>query len=271
LFHELNRSEFDKVSPLLANMDEHLVLASILGGSTPARIFADHPSHPEAVFTGFHARMFLLGSPGDLRFNQALSGYLNDQAIPQAQAEGRGAFIFHLDTRDWLPQLEQILAGRELLPWTRQFYRCTPRRQDWQNLLPEGFQIRPVDARLLEDSSLQHMDLLVEELCSERTSLQDFLSKSFGVVVQRGQELAGWCLSEYNQDGFCEVGVATLEPYQRRGLGSVTTLALLDQAARLGYRQVGWHCWKDNLPSGALARRAGFELVKESLVYLFLF
>ena len=271
MLHELDRSEFDQVRPLLMRMDEHLVLASILDGSTPARIFVDHPSHPEAVFTGFHARMFLLGSQNNSEFNQALREYLNDQAIPQAQAEGRRAFIFHLDSDAWLPRLEKILAGRELLPHTRQFYRCAPRRQDWQDLLPEGFRIRPVDACLFENSSLQRMDLLVEELCSERTSVEDFLDKSFGFVVQRGDELAGWCLSEYNQDGRCEVGVASLEPYQRQGLGTATTLALLDRAARLGYREVGWHCWKENVPSGRLAHRAGFDLVKESQVYLVLF
>jgi RimJ/RimL family protein N-acetyltransferase len=271
LFHELNRSEFDKVSPLLANMDEHLVLASILGGGTPARVFVDHPSHPETVFTGFHARMFLSGSPGNSEFNQSLSDYLNEQVILQAKVDGRGAFIFHLGADAWLPRLEQILAGRELLPRTREFYRCAPRRQDWKDMLPEGFQIRPVNARLLEETGLQHMDLLVEELCSERISVQDFLDKSFGFVVQHGDELVGWCLSEYNQAGCCEVGVATLEPYQRQGLGTAATLALLDHAARLKYRQVGWHCWRANLPSGALARRAGFDLVKESQVYLVLF
>jgi len=215
--------------------------------------------------------MFLLGSPENEEFNHSLSDYLTGQVIPQAQAAGRRAFIFHLSTAAWLPQLQHVLAGYELVPRTRQYYHCVPRRQDWQSLLLANFQIRPVDSHLLEETTLQHMDLLIEELGSERISVQDFLDRSFGFVVQRGDELVGWCLSEYNHDGCCEVGVATLEPYQRQGLGTAATLALLDQAALLGYRQVGWHCWRENLPSAALARRAGFELVKESQVYLFLF
>ena len=271
MFHQLTSSEFAKVGPLLERMDEHLVLASILSGSTPAPILVDHPADPKTVFTGFHARMFLLGSPDNPAFNQALHTYLIDRAIPQAQADGGGAFIFHLDSDAWEPQLDRILAGRYPLQRKRQYYRCFPHRQDEYNQLPADFQLRPVDSQLVQDTSLKNMDLLLEELCSERVSVEDFLAKSFGFVVQQGNELAGWCLSEYNDAGRCEVGVATLGDYQRRGLGTMTTLALLDQAARLGYHQVGWHCWSDNLPSAALARRAGFKLIYESQVYVCLF
>ena len=215
--------------------------------------------------------MFLLGSPENAAFNQSLRQYLIDEAIPQAQSHGQEAFIFHLGSLAWQPQLEQILAGRFPLARQRQFYTCKPRRYDLDGLLPPGFRLRPVDAQLLKNPNLQHKELLLEELCSERLSAQDFLDMSFGFVILRGDELAGWCLSEYNHAGRCEVGVATLAPYQQQGLGTASTLALLDQAARLGYHQVGWHCWRENLPSGALARRTGFELVHESTVYLCLF
>ena len=271
LFYELVPSEFHKIHPLFERMDEHLVLASILKGHTSAPIFVDQAADPKTAFTGFHARMFLLGSPDNPSFNQTLHTYLIDQAIPQAQAEGQGAFIFHLDSDAWLPQLDRILAGRYPLERKRQYYRCRPRRQDGSSLLPSDFQLRPVDSQLVQDTSLKNLNLLLEELCSERVSVEDFLVKSFGFVAQQGNELAGWCLSEYNDAGRCEVGVATLGDYQRRGLGTMTTLTLLDQAARLGYHQVGWHCWSDNLPSAALARRSGLKLIHESQVYVCLF
>jgi RimJ/RimL family protein N-acetyltransferase len=271
LFYELDRADFNIVQPLLARMDGHQVLASILAGATPARIFVDHPSEPKTAFTGFHARMFLLGSPDNPAFNQALQRYLLEQAIPEARANGGEAFIFHLDSEAWLPQLELILAGLYPLERKRLYFRCAPHQQDVSSLLPAGFQLSQVDSGLVEQAGLENLELLLEELCSERTSVDDFLDKSFGICVLNGSELAGWCLSEYNQAGRCEVGVATLEKYQRQGLGTATTLALLDQAARRGYRQVGWHCWSDNLPSAALARRAGFELVHETNEYLCLF
>ena len=40
-------------------------------------------------------------------------------------------------------------------------------------------------------------------------------------------------------------------------------------AAQRGYHEVGWHCWRKNLPSAALARRAGFDFVKDYPVYFY--
>ncbi|MEJ2748925.1 MAG: hypothetical protein P8183_13625, partial [Anaerolineae bacterium] len=35
--------------------------------------------------------------------------------------------------------------------------------------------------------------------------------------------------------------------------------------------QIGWHCWADNTPSSATARKLGFQLVAETPAYLFFF
>jgi RimJ/RimL family protein N-acetyltransferase len=114
------------------------------------------------------------------------------------------------------------------------------------------------------------MPYLREELCSERETVEEFLEKSFGFAILQEAALAAWCLSEYNTGGRCEVGVATVEKYQRRGLGTVVTLALVEHALAHGYHTVGWHCWKRNVPSSALALRAGFHLVLEYPVILLL-
>ena len=49
---------------------------------------------------------------------------------------------------------------------------------------------------------------------------------------------------------------------------SWTTLALIEHALSHGYREVGWHCWKSNLPSAALALKAGFVHRHDYSVFL---
>jgi GNAT superfamily N-acetyltransferase len=98
--------------------------------------------------------------------------------------------------------------------------------------------------------------------------VEDFLKKSFGYYILKGDALASWCLSEYNVGDRCEVGVATVDEHQQRGLATAATLALVEQALSTGCHRIGWHCWSRNTPSVALALRAGFEKVRDYSVYL---
>ncbi len=127
-------------------------------------------------------------------------------------------------------------------------------------MLPEGFELRPVDAALLEHARLKNLDALREEMCSERPSVQEFLDHSFGVCLVHGYELAGWCLSEYNTPDACEIGIETREPFRRRGLAALMTAALVEEAQARGVARIGWHCWTSNIPSARTALKAGFEL-----------
>ena len=108
------------------------------------------------------------------------------------------------------------------------------------------------------------------EMVSERPSVEDFLQRSFGVCLLHDGAVVGFCLSEYNWAGRCEVGVWTAEAHRQRGLGKLMSLALVEQAMQRGYTEVGWHCWANNLPSAALACSAGFALQRDYLVYLYL-
>jgi GNAT superfamily N-acetyltransferase len=123
------------------------------------------------------------------------------------------------------------------------------------------------------DTSIAGLDDLVEEMLSERPSLTNFLNHSFGVCLLAGhpggeRRLAGWCLSEYNSDDRCEVGIAVVEEYRRRGLATLMGRAFLAEAWRRGVSDVGWICWTDNLPSLKTAEKLGFRLVEERDVYI---
>jgi RimJ/RimL family protein N-acetyltransferase len=107
-------------------------------------------------------------------------------------------------------------------------------------------------------------------MVSERPSVEDFLQRSFGVCLLYDETIVGFCLSEYNCAGRCEVGVWTAESHRQRGLGKLMSLALVEQALQRGLSEVGWHCWADNLPSAALALSAGFVLQREYPVYVYL-
>ena len=88
-------------------------------------------------------------------------------------------------------------------------------------------------------SDLVGLAAVREEMCSERASVGDF-ARSFGLCPVHSNEVAGWCMSEYNVGERCEIGIATAPNHQRKGIATLATWSFLAEAHRRGYtRRLG--------------------------------
>ena len=256
----LHSNSHELIRPLLLGMDFHLVGRSILAKKTPAQIFVDNNEAPKALFAQAGHRYILAGDAEIDSFNRGIQKQFNEVILPQAEAEGLGGFAVYYDTPAWEKKMDAFIQGKEIIHADREYYACKELKKDWRALLPEGFQLKMVDAELLA-MNLKHLDTLKEEMTSERPSVEDFLAKSFGVCAVHENELAGWCLSEYNADSRCEIGIETISEYRQRGIATTLTLAFLEHAFSNGISEVGWHCFKRNAPSAKTALKAGFDKV----------
>jgi GNAT superfamily N-acetyltransferase len=254
---ELKPSELVKVKPLFEGMEIHLGLYALLQSCISGEVYVDHLESPNAALACIHQkRYYLAGSPENSVFKESLRGYFAEVAYPRLRHER--AFLVSYQPDGWQATIGDIFQDSELMQAGRHYYLYTDMQDDWPDRLPAGFDLRKVDRALLNDGDLKNTDILVEEMCSERASVEDFLQNSFGVCVLHKGGIAGMCLSEYNCLNRCEVGIITLEAYQRKGLGTAMTRALIKQARERGITQIGWHCYARNQPSIATALRAGF-------------
>lgn len=261
--------DYAAVRPLFAGLDDHLAVAAILEGSAPAILYVDDPVRPRAAFTWTGYRFFLAGSPEGGAFNQAVRDLLADKVFPQAQAAGLTMIELKYAPESWADVVTGvILRDRAPILAHRHYYVFRSLRHDWQAMLPAGYRLAPIAAGLLAQDHIRNLDALREELCSERPSVADFLARSFGVAALCGDELAGWCTSEYNTGDRCEVGIGTLEPHQRRGLATAMGSAFIEYAAARGIRHIGWHCWARNEPSVAAALKIGYEKAAEYSTFI---
>jgi GNAT superfamily N-acetyltransferase len=270
----LYKLHFDQVTENLRNLfaplDFNLAVPSILSGDTPGVLYVDNPQRPSISLAWYEHHLFLAGSPAGEALDQALAQVLCGEMLMQARQEGLTAFILQTADPAWEAHLESIMPCLETVHDRQQYYACRKLIQPWQPLLPSGYRLRPVDAALLDTPDLSGLDALRMEMVSERPTVEDFLQRSFGVCLLHDETIVGFCLSEYNYAGRCEVGVWTAEAHRRLGLGKLMSLALVEQAMQRGYTEVGWHCWADNLPSAALALSAGFVLQRDYPVYVYL-
>lgn len=256
--YRLDVADFGRVRPLFQAMDQHLALRAIVEGSVPGTVLVDRSAGPQAALAWRTHRFYLAGSPHNDGFVEALGRLFAETIYPRALDAGEEMLVLYYAPDGWRDKIDRLLPGKLPIQAQRRFYTLEALEHDWRDLLPDGFRLELVDETLLARRRLKHLDALMDEMRSERQSVEDFLEKSFGVCAVRGDELAGWCLSEYNCGDRCEVGIETLPPYRRCGLGTAMASALAEHALVSGVGRIGWHCYASNAPSVATALKVGF-------------
>jgi hypothetical protein len=258
MMHEIASWDAPLVGTLFGELGEHLAVEAVLRGAASGRLWVDNAGMPRTGVVWVQHRVFVAGED-----EKALNGVVREIAAIARERGDWGLGVYGADGVDWA----RVLAGVVWRRMEREYWEIGAEawRQDGTKIITGGLRLRAVDAALLARPGLGRLELLRDEMCSERVSVEDFLARSFGVclVDEEEEALAGWCLSEYNCGGRCEVGIEVVEGYWRRGLGTLLARALCAEAfARQGLDRVGWHCLAANEASGATAQRAGLRLAK---------
>lgn len=263
MIEALRLDRYAAVRPLFAQMDQHLAALAVLENRAPGSVFVDQPNEPEAAMVITGRRFYLAGNPGISRFTQQLRKHFITQIYPQAVEAGQLAFTLYYPSTEWEPVIAAIFQGKNPMQDDRLYYEMRKPAPDWRGQVPPGFVMRRLDTTLLEETDLKNFDRLLEEVQSESPSLEHFLKNCFGFCLVGEGAVAAWCLSEYNLDKRCEVGIETMQPYRRRGFATLTACALIEHARMQGIERIGWHCWSSNTASRATAERVGFSRVAE--------
>jgi RimJ/RimL family protein N-acetyltransferase len=264
---ELTTHQFSRVADLFKPLDANLAVPFTLAGQA-GRVFVDHASAPHCSLIWIQHRFYLAGDPERADFQRSLGQFFNETVFPAHSQDG---FVIYFADPRWEGALTQAaLPDHPPIPSPRAYYELesavvdTPAWVDAAVPLPEGFTLQPVTRALTENRGFDNLDDLLEEMGSERPGVEEFLARSFGTCLLHENHIVTWVLSEYNLGERCEVGIATHPDYQRRGFAALTGRAFVEQARQLGMRRIGWHCWKNNIPSVRAALKIGFHNVEEA-------
>lgn len=258
-------TDYAKLQQICAPLDSHLAVAAILAGETPARVYAADGDCPTvALLLPWNGhRVFLAGATQDERLVADIRELLLASRATPSSTINPTEFLIYYAPSAWEANFQSLCQGMETISAMRQYYMLTQAPPDWERLLPADWRLRRIDAALLAEQELQHLPKLIEEVHSESPSRADFLAHKFGYCLQENQTLIGWCLSEYNHADRCEVGIATMPEYRRRGGAFILASALIAHALADGITSVGWHCWSRNTASSMLARKLGGTLAAD--------
>ncbi|MHB1356947.1 MAG: GNAT family N-acetyltransferase [Anaerolineae bacterium] len=269
-FRLLHPQDYPAVLPLFEAAAYHLAPLAVLTGAADGQVFTSNSAGAtvKSVLLVANHRYYLAGVVDDKAFNQALYEWLKRQLFA-LRSVGEWGVVLYLTHPDWQQAVGQIILAQGAFSASRLVYEraLSPKHPLVRPIPAAGYSLRLVDADLMSETGLSGRDDLLAELVSERSSVDDFLTRSYGYALLYHSGIVGWCLSEYNLGDRCEVGIATAEGHQQRGLATASGLALLELARERGVRRIGWDCWARNLASSAAAERLGFHLVHAYTCY----
>lgn len=261
---QLEPEMYPSVQPLFEELAIHLAVVTTLAGRLPGRISVDDLAHPRAaiLIPSNRHRVYVSGGPSPRLITDVL-----DQLCGESHEESHGCVVYYDPAGASRDSIEQALQGQDAQAYGRQFYRLRAPTSSAPRPLPDGVMIQRINEELTEASPLMNRQALVEEMLSESPSLDYFWRQNFGFCAHDGHQLVAWCLAEYHDQGRYELGIETLDAYQRQGIATHLAQAVIEQAFALGATEIGWHCWAANTPSVATALRLGFEKVRDYPVY----
>ena len=259
----LEPQHYTRIHSLFEEMTCHLAVQIVLAGILPGRIYVDDSASlgSAILIPSNQHRVYASGDPDPHLLADAL-----DTLFKQSRAKSYPITI-HYSSNNWESVITQVLQKQETHSSWRQLYRLSKPSSNASSPLPEHITIGRIDEAIQADPTLINRQRLLEEICSESPSLEYFFNHNFGFCAQDGQTLVAWCLAEYHHQGRYELGIETIEAYQRKGIATHVASAVINDAFARGATEIGWHCWAKNMPSVATAVKLGFEKALDYPVY----
>ncbi len=241
---------YEKLRPIFSQMAGiHLNITAVLEGNSAGVVVADDLGAPSTACMIFGRAYYLVGDPHNCGFNVAL-----DAKLPRDTY-----FVLFPETDGWEDALAEVLADTYSIPARRRYYVLKqPRIADWQERVPGGFSIRPIDAGLLA-RGLDNGDTVEGGILSEWCSLSAYYALGFGFCLLHDETIVSWSCTDYVSGERCEIGINTAWDYRRRGFGTLAATATAAFALASGFSRIGWHCRDNNVGTVGVAENVGFE------------
>jgi len=254
----LEPDKYASAHALFEELTYHLAVVTVLAGKLPGRVYVDDLARPSTaiLIPSNQHRIYVSGEP-----ERGLLADVMHLLVNESPEEGRGFVVYYDTSHAWKPALEQAFQRPEGVFSWRRFYRLREPSSPVASPLPEQITIGRIDEAMFADTTLVNRELLLEEIRSESPSLEHFFQQNFGFCARDSHQLVAWCLAEYHYQGRYELGIETIEAYQRKGIATHLADAVIRRAFAQGATEIGWHCWAANTPSIATALKLGFEKV----------
>jgi RimJ/RimL family protein N-acetyltransferase len=212
-------------------------------------IYVDNLEAPKTLIAALTCEFnYIAGDTGNEEINRGIR-----KLITRELADGDGYALVFPTTSAWQHALKSLFHDApEVHHPTRVEYlfnreRFNTLQGDGRARVPQGYEIRPYDRALVENT----------ELPDFWGGIDTFLERGIGYAVVGNGEVVSRCHAVMIGDGEAEISIETAKPHRRQGLASLATCAFIEHCLACDLMPA-WSCWSEKTPSRRLAESLGF-------------
>jgi len=241
-----------------------MIIQSYENGKTKVRIWVDDQENPTCAMLLSDCRMRIIGFPKtDEILNKVIDFFKEKVMLGKIEKIEKYIVLFYYES-EWESLLTDIFKDKTIHKSSREYYELDLRTIDVKNSYNNlDYEIKDAVELALGNKEYEFIDELREEMCSESESIIEFSKNCFGFCAIKDNKIIGYCLSEYNNENGCEIGIGVREEYQQKGIATKLAYELFQEAKAKGINTIGWGCYKKNIPSVKTAIKLGLKKVKE--------
>lgn len=256
------RESVEQAIELFGDYSKIVRLQATAEGLGDCDAWVDSKESPHLGAIRYESKVYVAGRIIDERDAKLLKDFLRI-AVAGHRLEGHALDKVQIRTFDHElgETLPRFLKGCRLESSKREYLEIELPSDGAPYKLVEGYYLRDVDEDLIMDGDIGDIDLLRGECAYRHDSMGLKGTDYLGLVAMTGNDIAGWCLSEYTCSVGCEIGIEVLEAHQHKGIAKAMACAFLKKAGEKGLKRIGWHCYQDNIASFNTAMACGFKLV----------
>jgi RimJ/RimL family protein N-acetyltransferase len=191
-----------------------------------------------------------------------LREFIATQVRAQAMAEG----LVRFKVRPMTPALAEgtamLFADVTLKEHTSLFYGFEQAQPNVPRTpAVDGLAFAMIDRHLLAETHLENIAEVRGEIAWMWPGLDRYYEHGWGVAARapsrRGEQIICWCTAEYVGPATCGIGVATVPPYEGRGVATAVASRFVEEGLRRGLKP-HWECASRNVASVRVAEKVGF-------------
>ncbi len=261
---ELNRAKFNKVTDLFKDLEYNLSIFSVINKINPGRIFVNNMENPTAALLISPEGMYFTGDAKDNAFNCELNNVLKDDILKKALEKLKVDYIVFYSSKEWENSFKDIFSSLYPMKDDRRYLELEIGKFHIEEVSEN---VKKIDREMLLGSNLKEIDDVRESIIENWSSVDNFLENGFGYVYIVDGGVVSRCIADCVVEDKCELGVETEEDYRQKGYCTQVVIATLNYCKNNNIKNVGWHCWDNNIPSYKLAEKVGFKQKKDIKVY----